>query len=328
MGALRPRRSSPRGSTRSPTLLVAPVLDAVGDRRVVLTPSGVLAGVPWTLLPGFVGRPVTVAQSATSWLARRTTPLRTGDGRLRRRPAGRARRGRGRRRREGVAGRPGADRRRRRRAAAVSELADDGRRPARRRPRSALARRTRCSPVSSSSTGRGSATTSTGSGRCPDVVLLSACEVGRSTVRWGEELIGMTTAWLHAGARCVIASAAAVNDQAAYDVLVAVHQRLAAGRRPGRRAGRGGAGRLGRHRPGAVGLLRLTWPRVSGPGGRAPQRHQGDRSTARSHAMSVTTSPTRSTAVHVVQDPQPGQRADRAGRAPGSRCGSAAADSA
>ena len=63
----------------------------------------------------------------------------------------------------------------------------------------------------------------------PDVVLLSACEVGRSTVRWGEELIGMTTAWLHAGARCVIASPAAVNDQAAYDVLVAVHQQLAAG---------------------------------------------------------------------------------------------------
>ncbi|MBI2245875.1 MAG: hypothetical protein HYU55_18670, partial [Nocardioides sp.] len=58
------------------SLLAAPVLDAVGDRQVVLTPSGVLAGVPWTLLPGFVGRPVTVAQSATSWLARRTTPLR------------------------------------------------------------------------------------------------------------------------------------------------------------------------------------------------------------------------------------------------------------
>ena len=58
-------------------VLVAPVLDAVGDRRVVLTPSGVLAGVPWTLLPGFTGRPVTVAQSATSWLARRTTPLRS-----------------------------------------------------------------------------------------------------------------------------------------------------------------------------------------------------------------------------------------------------------
>ena len=41
----------------------------------------------------------------------------------------------------------------------------------------------------------------------PDVVLLSACELGRSSVRWGEELIGMTTAWLHAGTRCVVASA-------------------------------------------------------------------------------------------------------------------------
>ena len=68
--------------------------------------------------------------------------------------------------------------------------------------------------------------------RVPDVVLLSACEVGRSTVRWGEELIGMTTAWLHAGARCVIASPAAINDQAAYGVLVAVHERLAAGLDP------------------------------------------------------------------------------------------------
>ena len=75
--------------------------------------------------------------------------------------------------------------------------------------------------------------------RVPDVVLLSACEVGRSTVRSGEELIGMTTAWLHAGARCVIASPAAINDQAAYDVqahpeplvlargaVVALHERL------------------------------------------------------------------------------------------------------
>ena len=63
----------------------------------------------------------------------------------------------------------------------------------------------------------------------PDVVLLSACEVGRSTVRWGEELIGMTGAWLHAGSRCVVASAAAVNDAAAFDALVRVHERLAPG---------------------------------------------------------------------------------------------------
>jgi CHAT domain-containing protein len=66
----------------------------------------------------------------------------------------------------------------------------------------------------------------------PDVVLLSACEVGRSSVRWGEELIGMTAAWLHAGARCVVASPAAVNDAAAHDVLVAMHRGLAAGLDP------------------------------------------------------------------------------------------------
>src|SRR4029453_14166134 len=43
----------------------------------VLTPSGVLAGVPWSLLDGFVGRPVTVARSATRWLHHREGLLRT-----------------------------------------------------------------------------------------------------------------------------------------------------------------------------------------------------------------------------------------------------------
>jgi CHAT domain-containing protein len=66
----------------------------------------------------------------------------------------------------------------------------------------------------------------------PDVVLLSACEVGRSTLRGGEELIGMTAAWLHAGSRCVIASAAAINDAVAHDVLVEVHRELASGLDP------------------------------------------------------------------------------------------------
>ena len=66
----------------------------------------------------------------------------------------------------------------------------------------------------------------------PDVVLLSACEVGRSEVRYGEELIGMTAAWQHSGVRSVIASAAAVNDEAAHDVLLGVHRGLRAGLDP------------------------------------------------------------------------------------------------
>lgn len=211
-------------------LLVAPVLEAAGDRQVVLTPSGVLAGVPWTLLPGFVGRPVTVAQSATSWLSRRTTPLRLAT-------AGFVAGPRVARAEDEVvaAAKEWPDATvlvgERANAAAVSELAAS------------------VDVLHVAAHGRHAAENAMFSGlqlvdgpwfgydidqlrQVPDVVLLSACEVGRSTVRWGDELIGMATAWLHAGARCVIASPAAVNDRAAYDVLVAVHQQLAAGVEP------------------------------------------------------------------------------------------------
>ncbi len=51
--------------------LVVPLLDDIGDRPLVVVPSGSLAGVPWTLLPGLFGRAVTVPRSATSWLATR-----------------------------------------------------------------------------------------------------------------------------------------------------------------------------------------------------------------------------------------------------------------
>jgi CHAT domain-containing protein len=187
----------------------------------------VLAGVPWTLLPGFVARPVTVAQSATSWLARRTTPLRSASAGF-------------------VAG-PRVARAEDEVTAAAKEW--EGARvlvnsAATAAAVSALAEQVDVLHVAAH--GRHSSENPMFSGlqladgswygydidrlrSVPDVVLLSACEVGRSTVRWGEELIGMTAAWLHAGTRCVIASAAAISDRAAYDVLVAVHEQLAAG---------------------------------------------------------------------------------------------------
>jgi hypothetical protein len=211
-------------------LLVLPVLDDVGERRVVLTPSGVLAGVPWTLLPGLVGRPVTVAQSATSWLARSETPLRLASAGF-------------------VAGPRVVRAEAEVRAAAEAwrsapVLAGSG---ATASAVSALAGRVDVLHVAAH--GRHSAANPLFSGlelvdgpwfgydidqlpAVPDVVLLSACEVGRSSVRWGEELIGMTAAWLHAGARTVVASPAAVNDVAAHDALVRVHEALAAGTDP------------------------------------------------------------------------------------------------
>ncbi|QIG45205.1 CHAT domain-containing protein [Nocardioides anomalus] len=215
---------------RAAALLVAPLADAVGDRPVVLTPSGVLAGVPWTLLPGLVGRPVTVAQSATSWLARSAEPLRLGAAGL-------------------VAGPrvPRAEAEVHAAAAAWSDaevLAGDA---ATADAVSALAARVDVLHVAAH--GRHTAENPLFSGLelvdgpwfgydvdqlpgVPDVVLLSACEVGRSSVRWGEELIGLTAAWLHAGARRVVASPAAVNDDAAHDALVRVHAALATGTDP------------------------------------------------------------------------------------------------
>jgi len=215
---------------RLAALLVAPLAGDLGDRGVVLTPSGVLAGLPWTLLPGLAGRPVTVAQSATSWLARRSTPLRTASAGF-------------------VAG-PRVARAEDEVIAAAKEWASATvltNSAATAEAVSALAASVDVLHVAAH--GQHSAENPLFSGlqladglwfgydidqlaAVPDVVLLSACEVGRSTVRWGEELIGMATAWLHAGARCVIASAAAVADQAAYDALVTVHHGLAHGLEP------------------------------------------------------------------------------------------------
>lgn len=210
--------------------LVAPLLPDVGDRQVVLTPSGVLAGVPWSLLPGLVGRPVTVAQSATTWLARAGEPLRLAAAGFVAGPRVARAEDEVRAAAAAWSGGPvlaGAAAT----ADAVAELAGG------------------VDVLHLAAHGRHAADNPLFSGLeladgpwfgydvdrlpgVPDVVLLSACEVGRSSVRWGEELIGMTAAWLHAGARCVVASPAAVNDEVAHDVLVAVHAALAGGADP------------------------------------------------------------------------------------------------
>jgi hypothetical protein len=211
-------------------LLLAPLAGSVDSRELVLTPSGALATVPWTILPSNRGRPVTVAQSATSWVLRSGVPLRSASAGFVAGPrvaqadaettaASAAW--------TGATVLHGADAT----ASAVSEVA------------------ARVDVLHVSAHGRHSSENPLFSGfeladgswfgydidqltAVPDVVLLSACEVGRSTLRGGEELIGMTAAWLHAGSRCVIASAAAINDAVAHDVLVCVHRELSAGHQP------------------------------------------------------------------------------------------------
>ncbi|HEX9352520.1 MAG TPA: hypothetical protein VF933_01695, partial [Streptosporangiaceae bacterium] len=55
--------------------VLSPLLPDIGDRELVVVPTGILMTVPWAALPGCAGRPVTVAPSATVWQdARRRRP--------------------------------------------------------------------------------------------------------------------------------------------------------------------------------------------------------------------------------------------------------------
>ena len=67
-------------------------------------------------------------------------------------------------------------------------------------------------------------------GRVPEHVVLSACDVGRSTVRAGEEALGLTSVLLQLGTTAVVAGVARVHDDAAAEVMQRYHGQLARGR--------------------------------------------------------------------------------------------------
>jgi hypothetical protein len=53
-------------------LLLAPLHDTLGDRELVIVPTGRLHALPWPLLPSCADRPTTVAPSARTWLVTAT----------------------------------------------------------------------------------------------------------------------------------------------------------------------------------------------------------------------------------------------------------------
>jgi CHAT domain-containing protein/tetratricopeptide (TPR) repeat protein len=62
-----------------------------------------------------------------------------------------------------------------------------------------------------------------------DLVTMSACESGLGTEMSGEGLLGLTRAFLHAGARSVVASLWSVSDRSTADVMERFYRRLANG---------------------------------------------------------------------------------------------------
>jgi len=213
-------------------LLVTPIASFVGDaRRIVLTAPGVLAGVPWMMLPALRSRVLTVAPSASRWMRDRRRPWQS--------PAS-----------AGFAAGPRVARGEEEVEAAASAWSD----PTVLRGKRAVVGEVidlaaRVDVLHVAAHGRHTADNPLFSGlelgdgtlfgydidmvpELPATVVLSACEVGRSSVLWGEEALGMTRVWLHAGTRCVIAAPVIVADAVASELLAAMHSGLAAGAAP------------------------------------------------------------------------------------------------
>ena len=191
-------------------LLWSALSERSGDGQLVLVPTGLLATLPWTLLPRLRGRPITVARSAGEWLrghewpppgraragdpVQRPTIFATGRGstgpRTRSspaRPAGRA-----------PPSCPLAS------AQSLLDHASGSGGPACRRPRA----HDQDNPLFSSLelAGRsGVRARPDPDAAAPRHVVLSACDLGLATVRPGGESLGMTAALLHGGTGSVVA---------------------------------------------------------------------------------------------------------------------------
>jgi hypothetical protein len=213
--------------------VVEPLFPALGDNGVVIVPTGVLAGVPWSMLPGMRGRPVTIAPSASSWLGawgaipRPDAPgpplLVAGPHLLHSAPevAGIARIYPG--SRPLVGERATVDSTLRALdGVKLAHLAAHGHHD---RDNVLFSRLDLVDgPLMAYDIQRLSV--------APRHVVLSACDVGRTMVRPGEEILGFTAALLHIGTPTVISSVARVADDAAVGVMTSYHRALRAGMLP------------------------------------------------------------------------------------------------
>lgn len=218
-----------QGARNLDHMVLAPLADEVGDRPLVVVPTGILHGLPWGALPSCKGRPLTVTPSAAQWLlAEERGPSR---------PPSRA---------VLVAG-PGILHG----ATEVAELA-----PLHPGATSLVEEEATVAAVSAA---LGSAdlahVAAHGSFRAdnplfsclhlsdgpltvydlealpgvPRHVVLSACDAGVCAVTPGDELMGLAAALLALGARTVVASVLPVPDAATRILMVEFHRRLMTG---------------------------------------------------------------------------------------------------
>jgi hypothetical protein len=215
--------------------ILAPLRPALGDGGVVLLPSGALAAVPWNMLPDLRGRPVTVCPSASSWLAAwRRDQAAPGAGagppllvagpdltHASREVAGIAQIYPGSRILQSRAA--GVDATLRALdGAALAHLAAHGHHDR----ENVLFSRLYLADGALMAHQLQQLRTP------PRHVVLSACDVGRTVVRPGDEILGFTAALLYTGTATVISSVTRLADDAAVGVMTSYHRGLRAGARP------------------------------------------------------------------------------------------------
>ena len=219
------------GAARLEAAVLEPLQDVLGDRPLVIVPTGSLRSTPWSLLPCCVGRSVTVAPSAAVWLRAVERPAR-----------------RGRRGRTVLVCGPGLDGA----AAEIEELA--GAYPAAVRldgdaatVQSALSALdgAEVAHVAAHGTLRGDnplfSALALADGpltaydlerlsRAPRLVVLPACQSGAGAVLAGDEVMGLTSALFALGTRTAVATVVPVPDEATRPLMVALHAGLRRGR--------------------------------------------------------------------------------------------------
>jgi tetratricopeptide (TPR) repeat protein len=207
-------------------MMLGPLAE-VGDRPLIVIPTGPLQSLPWSVLPSCAGRPVSVAPSATLW---HRADSAASNGRARRVFVG--------------YGLPGA----------VTEAETVGAmhhrapivggdatvdRVARAMNGARLVHIAAHGRVQPSNPLFSSVMLADGPltvydmerlYRVPSIVVLAACDTGRTVVSAGDEVLGISATLLGRGARQVVASVVPLPDVQTTPMMVAFHEQMLAGR--------------------------------------------------------------------------------------------------
>ncbi|WP_340684236.1 CHAT domain-containing protein [Amycolatopsis coloradensis] len=223
--------SARKQAERLDSQLIRPLEALLGDRGLVVVPTGPLFAVPWGVLPALRSRPIVVAPSATAWLgAERSAMPRARKVVLVRGPGLVGTRGE----LDKLAPHyrsahtlAGAD-------ATVSSVlrALDGAKLAHiaahgaHEPENALFSRLELAD------GALFAHEMAGLAQPPAQVVFAACELALNRIRPGDEVLGFASALLASGSRTVIAPLSRVGDEAAAAAMDDYHRGLAEGAGP------------------------------------------------------------------------------------------------